>query len=104
MSTKFDYLHNTRWRKLRAWHLMQHPLCVLCAQLGRTTAGNTVDHIKPHSGPDDPLLWDPTNLQTLCRPCHSRHKQSADRRGVMRGCDANGEPLDRANHHWFKKP
>jgi len=102
MSRKFDYLGNSRWRKLRAAFLLQHPTCVYCAQLGKTTAANTVDHKKPHAGEDDPLCWDWDNLQALCKPCHSGHKQSFDRTGRLRGSDASGHPLD-PNHHWNRK-
>lgn len=60
-----------RWKKLRNWHLARHPLCAVCLDAGRTTAGAEVDHIIPHRG-DARLFWDPENLQTLCKPDHSR--------------------------------
>ena len=103
MSRKFNYLNNPRWRKLRAAFLQQHPLCVYCRQMGRTTAANTVDHIRPHSGENDPLCWDWNNLQALCGSCHSGPKQSLDRTGRLRGADREGRPLD-PNHPWNRKP
>ena len=42
-----------------------------CATDGRVVAGEEVDHVVPHRG-DPHLLYDPTNLQWLCRRCHGR--------------------------------
>ena len=71
----------------------------MCAALGRTTAATVVDHIKPHRG-DDRLFWDfDNNVQSLCKPCHDRHKQRIERSGTEAGCDVDGIPLD-AGHHW----
>ena len=76
----YDY----RWQKLRLWHLRQQPLCVECDREGRVTAAELVDHIVPIM--EDPTRrLDPTNLQSLCAPCHAA-KTAADqrRRGVGR--------------------
>ena len=64
------------WRKLRAWHLNEHPLCIMCEREGRTAAGVEVDHIIPHKG-DWGLFTDPDNLQTLCLH-HARQKTARD--------------------------
>lgn len=40
-------------------------------QAGKVTAATEVDHIVPHRG-DERLFRDEKNLQSLCRPCHSR--------------------------------
>lgn len=37
------------------------------------------DHIRRHGG-DRTLFFDPSNLQTLCKPCHDRVKQAQERR------------------------
>lgn len=62
------------WQALRARHLALQPRCVgLLAdgsQCGRSDR-REVDHIRPH-GNNLALFFDPANLQTLCRPCHSR--------------------------------
>lgn len=60
-----------------------------------------VDHIKPHRG-NELLFFDPTNLQSLCKPCHDGAKQQLEKSGVLRGCDRTGLPLDE-NHHWNRK-
>jgi 5-methylcytosine-specific restriction protein A len=68
-----------RWRALRAFHLKHHPLCAACWRRGgRTTLATCVDHIVPHQGPDTPLFWDRTNLQSLCASCHSRKTATQD--------------------------
>lgn len=87
------------WRKLRAWHLSRHPLCVYCQQLGRVTPATVVDHIKPITGKNDPTRLDPTALQSLCAPCHDGAKQQLDLTGRLRGAGIDGVPLD-PGHHW----
>ncbi|MBI3936718.1 MAG: HNH endonuclease [Betaproteobacteria bacterium] len=75
--------YGSRWAAYsRAWR-RQHPLCgdrldgpssehSRCVADGRTTAATQVDHIRAVNGPADPLFWEPTNHQSLCRDCHSR--------------------------------
>ena len=58
--------YTTRWEKARKTYLMSHPLCVMCAKDGRTTAATVVDHIIPHKG-DQQLFWDTDNWQTMKR-------------------------------------
>jgi 5-methylcytosine-specific restriction enzyme A len=53
------------WRKCRLAHLVESPLCVVCGELA-----NEVDHITPLSQGGD--RFDPTNLQSMCKPCHRR--------------------------------
>ena len=62
------------WRRLRAEHLRKHPWCRRCGDPARE-----VDHIVPRSAAPERRL-DPTNLQSLCTPCHSGAKQREERR------------------------
>lgn len=62
---------SARWRRERARYLDLHPCCADCAELGAVVAAAEVDHIIPHRG-DARLMWDRSNWQALCRPCHSR--------------------------------
>lgn len=59
------------WRRVRLVFLAQHPLCVACLDIGKTTEAEVVDHIIPHRG-DKALFRDPDNWQSLCVPCHNR--------------------------------
>lgn len=89
---------SARWKKARATHLKREPFCRLCAERGKRTKADTVDHIKPHRG-DSRLFWDTSNWQSLCRTCHSSVKQRLEATGVRPGCDEDGLPLD-SSHHW----
>lgn len=73
--------YNYKWQKARERHLLDSPLCVYCARLGRTTAATVVDHITPHRG-DMTLFWDQSNWQSLCKPCHDSVKQAEESAGL----------------------
>jgi len=76
----WQWLYDTgRWRKLRKLHLMSEPLCRMCMQEGRVMAATVVDHIVPHKG--DVELFYSGPFQSLCKPCHDRHKQAEERGG-----------------------
>lgn len=88
--------YGRRWQKARAAFLRAHPLCAMCAP--RVVAASVVDHIVPHRG-DERLFWNETNWQPLCKTHHDSTKQALEKSGTMRGCDANGLPIDAA-HPW----
>lgn len=50
---------------------MANPLCVVCKAEGHIRLADHVDHIKAISGPNDPLLFDPLNHQSLCQHHHN---------------------------------
>lgn len=80
--------YDAAWERLRNWYIRQHPLCAECERAGRVTAAEHVDHIRPFRRPDgsmdDALRLDPSNLQSLCPPCHraksAREGQQASQR------------------------
>lgn len=74
--------YNYKWQKARERHLLDSPLCVYCARLGRTTAATVVDHVTPHRG-DMKLFWDQTNWQSLCKTCHDTVKQAEESAGLV---------------------
>ena len=92
---------SVRWRKAAKRFLNEHPLCALCERIGRDTAANTVDHIKPHNG-DFALFWDRENWQALCPSCHSGAKRIQELHGYSQACDVNGLPID-ANHPFNRR-
>lgn len=62
--------YGDEWRKLRASILRKEPLCRACREAGvkPIPIASDVDHIIPRdAGGSD----DPSNLQPLCKPCHS---------------------------------
>lgn len=66
--------YDSQWEKVRRMHLRGNPVCVACG-----APGEHVDHIVPMQQ-DPSRRLDMTNLQTLCRPCHSR-KTARENRG-----------------------
>lgn len=64
--------YNARWRAFAHTWLRRYPLCFMC---GGTAVH--VDHIDG-LGPDGPRGYDPANLQSLCRPCHSKKTVAQD--------------------------
>lgn len=64
--------YDRNWRQRRLEYLAQHPLCCQCERAGRIEPATVVDHIRRHRGQADPLFWDRTNWQSLCKRCHDR--------------------------------
>lgn len=73
---------SARWKALRAAHLRQHPLCVMCQAEGSIVAGRIVDHKKTVRAGADP--YDAENLQTLCDRHHNA-KRSEEARQARAG-------------------
>ena len=77
-------LYNTaRWRALRLSIFARDLFTCQWPGCGRCTSNTlqlVADHREPHRG-DEALFWSETNLWTLCRPCHDRRKQRAERAG-----------------------
>jgi 5-methylcytosine-specific restriction enzyme A len=92
--------YGVRWQWYRETFLARNPHCTFCEQAGRITRATVVDHIRPHKG-DQQLFWKKENHQPLCAPCHNGAKRAQENSGRTRGCDEDGNPLDR-QHHWRK--
>lgn len=90
-------LNGPAWRRLRAAVLAERPLCALCQRQGRVVPATEVDHVD-----NDPANNDRDNLQSLCKPCHSRKTQADMGKRVDWGCDVFGLPLDPA-HPWSQR-
>ena len=67
--------YDSAWRKYRAWYLRQHPLCEDCLRYhGRATPATEVHHIIALR--DGGEKMDESNVQGLCKQCHSRETGS----------------------------
>lgn len=75
--------YNNKWRRLSKQYLRKHPMCVRCLQQGRYVPATVVDHIIPHRG-NPTLMWDESNWQALCKPCHDKKTGNEDSRPVYR--------------------
>lgn len=78
-------------------HLNAHPWCAfhLAMRFNQVVPATVVDHIIPIAEAPERRL-DPSNLQSLCKPCHDRIKQREDhalRRARRHGGEAEGEDL-----------
>ena len=73
--------YNSKWRRLSKVYLRKHPMCVRCLQQGRYVPATVVDHIIPHRG-TPALMWDESNWQALCKPCHDKKTGNEDSRPV----------------------
>ena len=72
-----------RWRKFSERFRHQYPFCGMrppeapatadsqCQRKGVVTPAKDVDHIIQVTGLDDPLCFAASNLQALCKACHS---------------------------------
>ena len=75
-------INSARWRAIRAQQLADHPFCELCVKKGvyYQTGATAVHHIVPVDSARteeeaERLAYDPANLSSLCRACHSNlHK------------------------------
>jgi 5-methylcytosine-specific restriction endonuclease McrA len=66
--------YDPAWSALRAQHLAVEPNCRKCALRGVETSARIVDHVVPVRVAPERRL-DPTNLQSLCWPCHNAKTQ-----------------------------
>lgn len=96
--------NTTTWRDLRRAHLALEPACRGCAEMGRLTRANTVDHIVPISE-GGPAFPGHDGLASYCPACHGAKTARGAEAGAIRstkprrGCDVDGWPLDPA-HPW----
>ena len=60
--------YDARWQAIRNQYIAEHLLCVKCEARGLVVAAAEVDHIIPlaRGGTSED-----SNLQSLCKPCHS---------------------------------
>ena len=68
---QYHSLYNTAWWTRTRKHIINNnPLCSRCSLFGITKAAKDIDHVIPHRG-NEQLFYDASNLQPLCRECHT---------------------------------
>jgi len=75
------------WRKLRALHLVEQPLCQECKRNNVLTMADMVDHVRPINpvdpydlqGGNYPHPLGKSNLQSLCNTCHAKKMSRASK-------------------------
>lgn len=65
-----NLLGSPRWKKLRAEHLRQHPVCEICGSSDNLQVHHNYPKGYDYSAEED--FFNPDCLQTLCTSCHAR--------------------------------
>lgn len=74
-------INSKEWRRLRNRKIMNNPVCEVCDENNRSTLASEVHHIIPVESASsqrqmEQLMFSYSNLQSLCRDCHSQiHRQ-----------------------------
>lgn len=90
-----NWYADRRWRKRRADHLAKEPLCRYCAEEGKVTPADVVDHIIPHRGDRKAFYYGA--VQSLCHTCHSSRKQREEI-GQLSRVERRAQP----GSHWAR--
>lgn len=75
--TRTERGYDNRWLKASK-QFIKGKVCVNCEKNGVYKMSECTDHKIPVSGPDDPLFWDKTNWNPLCKNCHSEKTAKED--------------------------
>jgi 5-methylcytosine-specific restriction endonuclease McrA len=87
-----SWYDTARWQRLRAYQLLEHPLCAICARKGLVEPASVVDHVDPHRG--DWMKFCTGKLQSLCKTCHDGEKRTIEIRGYSTEIGIDGWPVD----------
>jgi hypothetical protein len=90
-----NFYKTARWRRLRKFQLIQHPLCKFCLERGIVTPANVIDHVVPHKG--DWTKFVNGKLQSLYEPRHRSAKRQIELRDYRCDIGFDGFPTD-PNH------
>ncbi len=66
-----QFYDSKEWLRCRKAFLQEHPLCQRCDAVGNVRPAKDVHHKIPKKHRPD-LALDPSNLEALCKSCHSR--------------------------------
>lgn len=82
------------WQRTRLTQLRKEPLCQRCKAKGLTVSATVVHHKKAHKG-NLVLFMSPSNLESVCAPCHDSDIQSEEALGYSNEVDpSTGYPVD----------
>lgn len=93
-------INSPKWRSIRRHKLSTQPLCERCAERGEVREATEVHHITPietaRSADTMRLLaYDPHNLRSLCRDCHTLTHRELRSRGKIATAQRNKDALAR---------
>lgn len=71
------WYNSAAWRKRRAAHLRDNPLCAYCLEEGRTTEATIANHDPPHRGDEHAFFFG--TIKSACKACHDGRIQSEER-------------------------
>jgi 5-methylcytosine-specific restriction enzyme A len=95
----YRWYNTRRWKTRSTRQLREHPLCNICACLGKATRATVADHVVPHHGDWNAFITG--ELQSLCKPCHDNVKTKNERLGYNPQIGVDGLPLD-PNHPVYR--
>ena len=101
--TRHKMYVGSKWRRLRAQHLQQFPLCAHCLEQGYIEQATVVDHVHGHGIGWESRFYDPAALQSLCAPCHSI-KTAAETPGGTRRLSTPDAKQPPPTHHATRRP
>lgn len=91
-----------KWFRIRRNQLKAEPSCRMHREeFGQLVPATIVDHVNPHRG--NWLAFWGGPFQSLCKPCHDRHKQADEGRGFSSATGPDGWPTD-SRHPMNREP
>jgi hypothetical protein len=101
-----DVVRHNELEAVRRRKLAGVPYCEACNAIGRLVPATVVDHVVAVSagGPMYPRL---DQLMSVCAPYHNSKTRRVEQGGlpnVIKGCDANGLPVDASHPFYGAKP
>lgn len=88
------------WVRRRSHQLAIQPLCEQCLAEGKIEPARVADHIEPHRGDVNKFMGP---LRSLCFRHHNSWKQTIEIRGYEKTVGADGFPVDKSRHPFYKK-
>ena len=70
-SYRQKFYQTKEWKSLREFKIRVNPICEMCLEFDIIEPAAEIDHIVPIKR-DPTRCLDINNLQSLCKPCHSR--------------------------------